>query len=339
MKKILFVSMLYLAWISGAMSQTITPNTTERAVCPNTATIYTVTPPQGKTVNSVRTYGSSISLTRDNSDANKFTIIWDDVIDSKSIRVYYDAALTDYTDFPTQVLSVKNTIPGISSRTIGYADCPRLIVGKTHFFELTAQLLYSYLARGTSDPTEVKGYEWQIFSGGTGWRLNQTNENGIMNKIGSFTTDAASGAVIRVRGISKCNLYSEWQYCTIERYVPQPCPITGAPAYVICQDTRRINLSAAEPSGVNGYTYEWTFPPQWTGSASTDRSTDVRPNGTSGGTISVVAKYGSLRSVPCTVNIALEPIDPNTEVLGLPVLCNNENKAMSYPLHCLLTQP
>jgi len=149
-------------------------------------------------------------------------------------------------------------------------DCPpKLVVGKSHNFELTANMLFKY--RGDTDPTEVDGYQWQIASGGTGWNLTALDEGLIFDKHAQIVTNSQHGAIIRARAVfnSQCSpAVSVWDTCEVERYAQDPCPIVGAPAYIVCGDVTDLGLLATVTAGLSGYTYHWTYPSGWSGPSS-----------------------------------------------------------------------
>ncbi|HZV71698.1 MAG TPA: T9SS type A sorting domain-containing protein [Saprospiraceae bacterium] len=254
-------------------------------------------------------------VTLDSYSSTGFTITVPDYPEQWTVTFHpgSDPDCNGITSFGGSVLSINAEKPEID-------DCPhKLVIGKSHSFNLTATLNYPY--NGFSDPDEVKGYEWEFLSGGSGWSISTIDDGGVEDKIAQLVTDNQNNATIRVRGISDCsNLKSDWQTCEIVRFVQPPCPIVGAPSFVLCGSTDAIGLLATQTAGLTGYTFHWTYPSGWSGPA-TGPAVSVTPNGTNAGTISVEAHAFSQTSDACNVTIGFEPIEPSTQALGPAFLC------------------
>ncbi|MDQ3142354.1 MAG: T9SS type A sorting domain-containing protein [Bacteroidota bacterium] len=134
----------------------------------------------------------------------------------------------------------------------------------------------------------------------------------------------SNDAIIKVRGQSKCGLWSDWNYCTITRYVQPPCPISGAPDFVVCDDVNPFVVSASVIQNVQGYNYHWILPNGWTGS-NTGTSTTITPSGNSEGTLQLFASAYGKESTRCAKFIKLEKISPTSKVSGPNFICDSEN--------------
>lgn len=321
MKKTIFNALLFILIFSQqvALSQiSISPNHTVdgNGACPDVSVTYTVNGiPQGCSIVITLKSGNVVSFDADNSN-KKFTVTWSDVPQKAEVRIKAaSGTCISETVKEVPVMSVFGLAPTITG-------CPpSVVIGKSESFEMTAQLLYQF--KGVNDPGEVGEYQWEIVNGGAGWNITNINQNGIVNKKAQIVTDNQNGATIRVRGRSLCGKWSDWELCTISRFVKAPCPIIGAPTYVVCEDTETRGMLATVTSGLSGYTYHWTWPAGWNGSA-TGPAGVVTPNGLNGGTVTLVAKAFGLTSSPCTANIALEPIEPSTQAIGDQFLCDDE---------------
>lgn len=254
------------------------------------------------------------------SDPFSFNIEWVDTSHIAKIRVKSTICAVN-TVLSIPILSVSDQSPVIEG-------CESLVIGKIESFELTAELLYEI--KGPQDPEEVEEYQWEIESGGNNWNMTFVNAPDVLRKTAQFVTDVSSDATIRVRGRSRCGGWSEWAYCDINRYVKDPCPIIGAPSYLICEDMNPFALNATVTPSLQGYSYEWELPSGWDGQPfGVGNLVVVTPNGLNGGTVSLVAKAFGKTSNPCIVNIPLEPIEPSTTVQGGSFLCGQGQYSLS----------
>ncbi|MDX1912465.1 MAG: hypothetical protein SFV22_13305 [Saprospiraceae bacterium] len=324
MKNTLILTLFMLAYsLQAQIYLTPNHNVSNIGACPNTSIEYTVEGIPAEcnqfTIELVSGLANTFATSANN---NKFTVVWADISQVAHIRFSPKVnGCPAQTDFFIPVISVANTSPSIF-------NCPgQVVIGKNVTFTLTASLFYN--AYGVNDPMEVDSYEWQIASGGSGWTLTP----GPAGRTATITTDIESDAVVRVRGVSHCGDRSGWTTCTITRYVQPPCPIVGAPSFVVCKDMTPIALSATLPSGVTGYTYEWTFPQGWTGNTQ-GAGTTVTPSGVTGGKIRLVAKAFGKTSSPCEQNVNLEVIHPNTQITGPVNVCSSTQGqfGLSIPL-------
>ncbi len=321
-----FFFLLFVNNILLSQNITISPNHSFNtdAACPAVTYNYTVTvDPSGCDVEITHVGGNAITFTPNNTNKT-FSASWSDIPQGVKVKVKPkasdpDCAQVPETDFDIPILSVNGLTPTINT-SVG---CPgAVVIGKSVSFNMTAELLYPF--KGLNDPSEVGSYEWAIDNGGQGWSMSFTSPGGINNKVAQVVTDISHGATIRVRGQSKCGRWSSWAYCSINRFVQPPCPIIGAPNYVVCGNTTAIGLLATTDPTLTGYTYSWTFPSGWSGGM-TGPATSVTPNGTSGGTVSLVATAFGQTSSSCTKSIAFEPIEPATKVVGGDFLCSTSS--------------
>jgi Secretion system C-terminal sorting domain len=317
MNKILFKAMLFIftAFYQISYAQiSISPNhtITGSGACPGVSITYTVTGTGSCGVIIELFSGNVVSFTANNSNKT-FTVTWSDVPQQAQVDILpANGSCFSPTTKLIPVLSVSGLQPTISG-------CPTLFVGKNEAFNLTAQLLYSF--NGDNDPDEVQGYQWGFQSGGTGWSISTVNQNGVANSLAQVTTDLGNDAVIRVRGQSLCGGWSNWRTCNIVRAAKPPCPIIGAPAFVLCGVTDPITMLPTIDQTLTGYSYSWTYPAGWSGNATGNVGT-VTPNGINGGVVTLVATAFGKTSTPCTKNIPLEPIVPSTVVSGGDYVCN-----------------
>ncbi|RMG86561.1 MAG: hypothetical protein D6714_04020 [Bacteroidetes bacterium] len=256
MKKTIFNALLFILIFSQqvALSQiSISPNHTVsgNGACPDVSVTYTVDGiPQGCSIEITLKSGNVVSFVADNPN-KKFTVTWSDVPQKAEVRIKAaSGACISETVKEVPVMSVFGLAPTITG-------CPpSVVIGKSESFEMTAELLYQF--KGVNDPGEVGEYQWEIVNGGAGWNITNINQNGIVNKKAQIVTDNQNGATIRVRGRSLCGKWSDWELCTISRFVKAPCPIIGAPTYVVCEDTETKAMLATVTPGLSGYTYHWT---------------------------------------------------------------------------------
>lgn len=210
-----------------AFSQiSISPNHTVdgNGACPAISVTYTVNgvPPDCSIEITLKS-GNVVSFVADNPN-KKFTVTWSDVPQKAEVRI-------KAANNGTCILEIVKAVPvmSVSGLAPTITGCPpSVVIGKSESFEMTAQLLYQY--KGVNDPGEVGEYQWEIVNGGAGWNISNINQNGIANKKAQIVTDDQNDATIRVRGRSLCGKWSDWQLCTISRFVQPPCPIVGAPA-------------------------------------------------------------------------------------------------------------
>lgn len=322
---ILTLFMFALNFMSVHAQLTLSPNHTTNgtSACPNVSIEYTVLGiPENCNQYTIQMESGQVSTFSSIPNYNKFTVVWNDVPQIASIKfVPTGTNCPSQTFFSIPVLSVTNMSPSVSG-------CQsQVVIGKNVTFTMSA--LLNYIHWGEQTGQEVASYEWQIASGGSGWILLP----GPAGRTAVVITDLQNDAVIRVRGVSHCGDRSGWTTCTITRYVQPPCPIVGAPSFVVCKDMTPIALSATLPSGVTGYTYEWTFPQGWTGNTQ-GAGTTVTPSGVTGGKIRLVAKAFGKTSSPCEQNVNLEVIHPNTQITGPVNVCSSTQGqfGLSIPL-------
>lgn len=318
MKFLLAVLLLFCA-PGIAFAQNISPDPlTSNAICPNSNYTFTVTNiPSGCTPYTMKLVGGSVNGTGGftfNPQNNTFVVNATNT--SQKIRVKFESNGCSEKTFEIPVISVAGQAPTLS-------NCPgSLVVGRSATFIMSASLLYSN--RGAADPAEVASYSWAFTSGGAGWTIttgNAMNTDGstIFGKFATFTTDMVNSATIRVTATDRCGNVSAATTCIVTRFVETPV-ITGAPPFVVCQETAPINLTAVQPtSGLTGYSYSWTFG-SWAGTSSGTSAT-VTPNGTTAGNIQVVATAFGMSSAPGVANIPLEVIHPNRMVQGANLVC------------------
>jgi hypothetical protein len=324
MKNTLILTLFMLAFsLQAQIYLSPNHNISNIGACPNTAIEYTVNDiPEECNQFTIELIGGSATSFSTTANYNKFTVVWADIPQVATVR-FKPTGLNcqAQTDFLIPVISVTNTSPAI-------LNCPgQIVIGKVVTFSLDAFL--PYIVYGANDPIEVASYEWGFASGGTGWSMSTSNSG----RTATITTDLQNDAVIGVRGVSRCGNRSGWTTCTITRYVQPPCPIVGAPSYVVCKNTTPIALAATPPAGVTGYTYEWSFPQGWTGNTQ-GTNTVVTPSGTTGGKIRLIARAFGKTSAPCEKEVTLEVIDPNTQITGPNNVCGGSQGqfALSIPL-------
>jgi hypothetical protein len=175
-----------------------------------------------------------------------------------------------------------------------------------HGFTLTAELLYQLA--GSTGLIEVEEYQWEIISGGDNWFLTFVNAPDVLRKTAQLVTDVSNDDTISVRGRKASGEWSVWAYCQIDRYAKAPCPITGAPPYLLTGDTSQFGLNATVSSALQGYTYEWEIPDEWEASfpGGITNIVIITPDGAHGGTVTLRAVAFGVSSAPCSVTIPLE---------------------------------
>jgi hypothetical protein len=184
-------------------------------------------------------------------------------------------------------------------------------------------------------------YEWLIPAG---WQIGTVTSDGVTPIPTSGTSgfsvsvkpDACTGngQKIKVRAKNNCGsgLFSLWQEtATIVRNIPTPTFSQAPPNSVTCGNTTPITVSVNAVPGATSYT--WTKPSGW-GGTSTTTSITLTPNGTSVGSISVIANICGSQSPPVSKSVALQLFDPQNPptINGALNLCSpNTSYTLANP--------
>ena len=335
MKKILFLTTIIASWllptfVMAQVNVTLKPaHSLDNALEPKQQT-YTIGNPTITLTNDTKVTCKytmeafqnkvQIPMTPVSNTINTFATTWADKPGKVSVKVTEDASnnagCPKGKDFGMVIQSVTGLSPNIM-------NCKDLVIGRKVTHQLVANLAYKNdFNKGTLDIfTECKEYEWKLKANtGKDWNITTSDIGGIKNKVCDVETDESNAGTMMVRGKSQFDTWSDWAECDIKRFVEAPCPIVGAPSYVICEDTKQIAVSGTEVQGVVGYTYEWKLPNGWSGSTG-GINTTITPSGVNGGELLLVAKAFGKTSSPCSKTISLEVISPTTKVIGSEFLC------------------
>ena len=295
----------------------ISPNPEDFAICPDAETSYTLTNYNALCHDLSVTNGTITEAINSN---NVFKVKWSDTGQKGKIQVTRktegcsNSAPSKSWDVP--ILTLVNTTPTI---TIVPATFP---VGINNAGTATATLNYPYAGTGDITPITVNSFTWTI-SPTPAWQFTPPTTN--YNP--TFTTDLSSTGTITAVGINgRCAATtkpSSKATKTIPRYMPNPCPITGAPPYVLCTDQTPFTVVATVPTGTFNppIVYNWTAPSGWNSNGQLNNAYGLVPNGISGGTVSVTATSYGLTSSACSQLIPFHVLNPATKVLGPALLC------------------
>jgi hypothetical protein len=188
-------------WADIGISPDHSPQGSAACPAPVSNEYHILNVPPGCSINITLESGDVVEFIPDNAN-KKFTAKWVDIPQIVKVKVApVQSGCFATKEFDIVVLSVNGLAPQITSPETG--GCPgALVIGKAESFEMTAELLYQY--KGLNDPAEVGEYQWEIYSGGTGWVLNSISQGGVVNKKALILADISHDATIRVRGKSRC---------------------------------------------------------------------------------------------------------------------------------------
>jgi len=328
------IIVLASATISFAVTLQITPAPGSTAVCPGTYISYTVSNAGGGALPNCIYHWSAVGATFQSGVQTGTTVwvAWNDQTGTGTLTVTATGCSPSsdngsnksatYTrlsvfglNFPSGVCNDHVDIP-ICSPGVGTICVNRMYVAGTG---------------GVGQPA-LKEVDRYIFTIPSGWKSGATNgpanitttSNSI--SIEPLANNPSGGTVSVVGSVSNSCGGTNNSNPTVVNLVRTPTIVITPPVGyngAACGLRQPVTFTATSLPCATGYT--WTIPSGWTGSSTTNTIT-LTPNGTSGGTLSVVIALSGGGSVSASYVIPYSPNVPTPTLSGDPTYeyCNNE---------------
>lgn len=355
-KSVLLIFILSLPYLMAYSQVGAIQPRSQPSYCPSEPITYTASFQWGlnsgcrltwEVVNGKFVKNGQTSYTTTQDFENSVEVIWDNVVGngSNTPKGRISVRVADGSNCSTNGLSASDFVDNIIIKTLNGVNPSSITISSTPSLcnqqNITAsipRLRYANYNPNIADnnPNQfADSYEWVI---PTGWKIGDSTSDGstaitsTSNSV-SITPSPCNEGIIKVRGKSNCGngLYSNWSNnATINRPAPNLSWSNTPSTSLVCGSTNGIQLTVNSLSCADSY--HWTIPNGWTGATQTTSNTNiVYPDGTTNGTVSVLAKACNKNSNSISLSFSYQIADPNNppQLVGPNVLSSTNNQTFT----------